>query len=131
MHEPYDEVTITKKISKMGDNHILIIPKDLRDRIQVKDLVQVSIKVLRREEKKPETKQKRPASPKKSTKTSPAKQAKKTPEPEPKLSDAEKKLAHIIASLVKQGYSFANIRKVLSKNGYKEADIDKVSRTIK
>lgn len=42
------EFTITKQVSKQGDNSIIVIPKFLQDEIKHKDLVELRIKVLKR-----------------------------------------------------------------------------------
>lgn len=42
------EFTITKQVSKQGDNRIIVIPKFLQDEIKHKDLVELRIKVLKR-----------------------------------------------------------------------------------
>lgn len=39
--------TITKNVAKLGDNSIIVIPKALKDEIKHKDLVEVTIKILK------------------------------------------------------------------------------------
>lgn len=40
------EYTITKSISKQGDQSVIIIPTILREKLQPKTLVEVKIKIL-------------------------------------------------------------------------------------
>ena len=41
------EFTLTKPVSKLGKNSIIVIPKFLQEEIQPKDVVEIKIKVLR------------------------------------------------------------------------------------
>ena len=41
------EFTLTKQVSKLGDNSIIVIPKFLAKEIQPKDVVEVRIRLLR------------------------------------------------------------------------------------
>jgi antitoxin component of MazEF toxin-antitoxin module len=94
-----DEYTLTKKISKMGDNHILIIPKDLREQIGAGDLVEVKLKIISKSA------------------------TKKTSKVQKKTKPADPKLVQIIKHFKEQGYAIEKIKAVLKKNGYKHADV--------
>ena len=94
-----DEITITKRISKLGENHIIIIPKYLRKQLQPKDVVQVSMKVLESAPKPPQTKS--PNS----------------------RNSIQQKLEKIIGELRGNGYTDEQIKKVLVKNKYKAKDV--------
>ncbi|MFP4118254.1 MAG: hypothetical protein ACLFTR_05015 [Candidatus Woesearchaeota archaeon] len=97
-----DEITITKKISKMGENSIIVIPKALKNRLLPGNLVEVRLRVLEKSEtdEHGETERKN--------------FAKRTSDP---------KLGSIISALVEKGHSFENISKVLVKNGYDENSV--------
>ena len=41
------EFTLTKQVSKLGDNSIIVIPKFLTGDIHPKDVVEIRIKVLK------------------------------------------------------------------------------------
>ena len=43
------EFTITKQVAKQGDNSIIIIPKFLKEEIRPQDVVEVKIRVIKRE----------------------------------------------------------------------------------
>ncbi len=103
-----EKITITKRISKMGDNSIIVVPKALKGMVSPGDLVEVQLKVI---DKAPETKK--------------AKTKKKAPEKE------DPKLNTIIGTLVEKGYSFENIEKVLIDNGYSKPKVKKAIKAFK
>ncbi len=102
-----DEFTITKKISKMGENNIIVIPKALKNKLSSGDLVEMRLKVLEKGDAK------------KSTKAKPKKKAK------------DDKLDSLIGALVDKGYSYENIEKVLVENGYDKKDVKESIATYK
>jgi len=42
-----DEITLTKKIAKHGNQHIIVIPQFLKDRLKHNDIVELKIRVLK------------------------------------------------------------------------------------
>ena len=109
-----DELTITKRISKMGDNIILIIPKDLKGQIDANDLVEARLKIISKGKKNYSVPKKKSATP----------SAKKTPKP-------NKKIVDITKHLKDQGYDLDSIKAVMKKNGYKSSDVDLAIKSLK
>ncbi len=95
-----DKIVMTKRLSKMGDNVILVIPKDLKGHLDHGDLVEVSMNVLS-----------------KGKSAKPKKPKKETVKP-------SKKIMEIVSSLKEKGYSKENISAVLVKNGYAKKEVD-------
>lgn len=103
-----DTFTITKKISKMGDNNILVIPKDLKGNINSGDLVEVNIRIV-------------------SSQTEEKAQGKNDVQSQKR---PEKTISTIIDRLMEKGYSTPNIRKVLVEYGYNGNEVDKVLKNF-
>ena len=104
-----DEFTITKRISKMGDNNILIFPKDLKEQIQHGDLIEVHIKIISRA--------------KKIQKITSAKN-KSVQHKSKKKQIVDEKVLSIVKHLKKQGYDKESIKAVMKKNGYKLSEVN-------
>ena len=114
-----EEIIITKRISKMGDNNILIIPKDLKEYISANDLVEVKIKIISKAEN---TKAYQLKKSKKSIKKPNAVKVKN----EIKQS-LDERILHIVYGLKSKGYNEKNIIKVMRSNGY---DLEKVKLAL-
>ena len=99
------ELTITKKISKMGDNNIIVLPKALKNILSSGDLIEVKITVL---EKNKENK-------------------KKTKESKP----TDKKILALVNGLIDKGYNYTNVEKVLVENGYNKKEVKKAIQSHK
>ena len=108
-----EELTITKRISKMGDNIILIIPKDLKGQIDANDLVEARLKIISKGNKSYSVSKKKSTSTPKNTKK------------------PVEKILGIVRHLKDQGYDLDSIRAVMKKNGYKSSDVDVAIKSIK
>ena len=114
-----EEIIITKRISKMGDNNILIIPKDLKEHISANDLVEVKIKIISKAENNKVSHVKKSKESIKKANTLEAKNKKKH--------DIDDKILHIVSGLKSKGYNEKNIMKVMKSNGY---DLEKVKLAL-